>query len=203
MDLEKVQQVSAVQINFVDDDLTKELPDDLDMLRTFYEERWIDQKKQSTNWLLEGSADGRAYFILADKRRVDTDYSHDFIELDEAKEIRYIKLTVEKLPYGQTPAVAGIRIFGKGSGETPVQASEVIADYDGAMDMDVSWQADGAIGANILWGYKPDKLYHSRLVYGDTKGHIGALVTGQSVYVRVDTFNENGITEGNVITVKG
>lgn len=202
VDLEKVQQVSAVQINFVDDGLTKELPEDLDMLRSFYEERWIDQKKQSTNWLLEGSADGRAYFILADKRRVDTDYSHDFIELDEAKEIRYIKLTVEKLPYGQIPAVAGIRVFGKGSGEAPVQASEVSVNYDGAMDMDVSWQTDGAEGANILWGYKPDKLYHSRLVYGDTKGHIGALVTGQSVYVRVDTFNENGITEGTIITVK-
>lgn len=202
VDLEKVQQVSAVQINFVDDGLTEELPEDLDMLRSFYEERWIDQKKQPTNWLLEGSTDGKAYFIIADKRRVDTDYSHDFIELDEIKETRYIKLTVEKLPYGQTPAVAGIRIFGKGSGEAPVQASEVSADYDGAMDMDVSWQAEGTVGANILWGYKPDKLYHSRLVYGDTKGHIGALVTGQPVYVRVDTFNENGITEGEVITVK-
>ena len=202
VDLGGVYATSAVQINFADDGMRKELPDDLPMLHAAYEERYIDPIKQKTQWLLEGSADGKAYFIIADKRRVDTDYSHDFIELDEAKEIRYIKLTVEKLPYGQTPAVAGIRVFGKGSGEAPMQASEVSVDYDGAMDMDVSWQSDGAVGANILWGYKPDKLYHSRLVYGDTKGHVGALVTGQPVYVRVDTFNENGITEGTVITVK-
>ena len=30
----------------------------------------------------------------------------------------------------------------------------------------------------------------------DTKKRIGALVDGESYYVRVDTFNENGITEG-------
>jgi len=201
VDLEEVQKVFAVQINFVDDRLTKELPENLDMLHSFYEEHWIDQKKQSTNWLLEGSADGEKYFTIADKRNADTDYSHDFIEFDQAEEIRYVKLTVEKLPYGQAASVAGIRIFGKGNGTAPSQASGVSVDYDGAMDMDVSWQADRAVGANILWGYKPDKLHHSRMVYGDTKGHIGALVTGQPVYVRVDTFNENGITEGTVVTV--
>lgn len=49
---------------------------------------------------------------------------------------------------------------------------------------------------NILWGYAPDKLYHSCLVYGKTSQKIGALVKGEPVYVRVDTFNEVGITEG-------
>ena len=32
----------------------------------------------------------------------------------------------------------------------------------------------------------------------DTKKRIGALVDGESYYVRVDTFNENGITEGKL-----
>ena len=57
------------------------------------------------------------------------------------------------------------------------------------------------LGYNILWGHRPDKLYHSYLVMG--KGindkHIGALVKGQACYVRVDAFNENGITVGEAI----
>lgn len=202
IDLEEVMNVSAVQINFVDDGITRELPDDLEMLRLPYEERWMDTRKQSTNWLLEGSVDGKDYFVVADKRTVDTDFSHDFIEFEAEKNIRYIKLTVEKLPYNQNAAVAGIRVFGKGNGAAPTKASEVNVSYDGAMDMDVSWKSEHAVGANILWGYAPEKLYHSRMVYGKEKGHIGALVIGQSIYVRIDTFNENGITEGSVITVK-
>ena len=50
-------------------------------------------------------------------------------------------------------------------------------------------------GHNILWGYREDKLYHSYLTYEKRK-KIGALVAGQSLYVRVDSFNENGITRG-------
>ncbi|OUP82924.1 1,4-beta-xylanase [Lachnoclostridium sp. An169] len=201
VDLGEEMRVSAIQINFADDGMRKELPDTLEMLRLPYEERWIDTEKQSTNWLLEGSADGIKYFVIADKRATDTDYAHDFIELAQETRIRFVKLTVEKLPYGQCAAVSGIRIFGKGNGESPHRAEGVQADYDGAMDMDVSWRAEDAIGAVILWGHAPEKLYHSRMVYGREEGHVGALVTGQSVYVRIDTFNENGITEGEVITV--
>ena len=68
--------------------------------------------------------------------------------------------------------------------------------------MTVSWQAEDLVGAVVLWGYAPDKLYHSRMVYGENQTQVGALVEGQKVYVRVDTFNKRGITEGNVITVK-
>ena len=57
--------------------------------------------------------------------------------------------------------------------------------------------SDGTTGYNILWGLKPDKLYHSYLTY-DSRKRIGALVKGESYYVRVDSFNENGITEGQI-----
>ncbi|MNC40997.1 hypothetical protein D3C75_897430 [compost metagenome] len=53
----------------------------------------------------------------------------------------------------------------------------------------------------MLWGFSADKLYHSYLVYGDNRVTIGALVKGQSVYIRVDAFNEMGITEGDVYKV--
>ena len=62
----------------------------------------------------------------------------------------------------------------------------------------VSTKAEQATGYNILWGHKKDKLYHSYLVYGEElkEKRIGALIKDKNYYVRVDTFNENGITEG-------
>lgn len=57
-----------------------------------------------------------------------------------------------------------------------------------------------AVGYNVLWGNSPERLYHSWMVMGTriNRKRIGALVKGRDYYVRVDVFNENGITEGKV-----
>lgn len=39
------------------------------------------------------------------------------------------------------------------------------------------------------------------MVLGSNEVNIGALVKGQPVFVRVDVFNEKGITEGEVFEV--
>jgi hypothetical protein len=65
--------------------------------------------------------------------------------------------------------------------------------------MTVTIEGQGAVGYNILWGSSPEKLYHSYQIFG-TKQRVGALVKNREYYVRVDAFNENGITEG--VTVK-
>lgn len=59
-------------------------------------------------------------------------------------------------------------------------------------------EAGDTVGYNILWGHRPDKLYHSYMVFEGGRKRIGALVKGQEYYVRVDAFNEAGITEGVV-----
>lgn len=59
-----------------------------------------------------------------------------------------------------------------------------------------------SIAFNILWGYSPDKLYHSYMVLGKKKQVIGALRKDQAVYVRVDSFNEGGVTGGSLIEVQ-
>ncbi|MCI6467880.1 MAG: family 43 glycosylhydrolase [Faecalicatena sp.] len=201
VDLGQPEQVAAVQINFADDGVRKELPESTERFLNFYEERWIDPKKQKTRWLLEGSLDGQTYEVLTDKRNVETDYAHDFIEFEQTKELRYIRLTVEALPYQQTATVSGIRVFGNGKGALPQGAQDVQIEYDGKMDMKVCWNAENIVGAVVQWGYAPEKLYHSRMVYGKCEACVGAIVEGEPVYVRVDTFNKKGITKGNVITV--
>ena len=99
-----------------------------------------------------------------------------------------------------------------GRRELPKQVEGVTVRLDGDLDMEVSWEKpeeesntnSSVVGYNILWGHAPDKLYHSYMVYGATSNskRIGALVKGQPVYVRVDVFNEVGITEGEVLEVR-
>ena len=57
-------------------------------------------------------------------------------------------------------------------------------------------------GFNILFGNSPEKLYHSSMVFSAGAHRIGALIKGREYYVRVDAFNENGITEGNCVKLQ-
>ena len=75
-----------------------------------------------------------------------------------------------------------------------------IGDLDGA----VSWEhIESAQGCNVRYGIAPDKLYLSFLVYGANEVKLSTLMKGQKYYVRVDSFNENGITEGDAIEMEG
>ena len=60
------------------------------------------------------------------------------------------------------------------------------------------------MGFNILWGSDEQHLYHSWLVMGSSlrEKRIGALVRGQAYTVRVDAFNENGITKGKAVQLE-
>ena len=110
---------------------------------------------------------------------------------------QWCKLMLEQLPKLDKKT----DLFGLGGGELPAKPKNVQAQRVGEIDMLVSWEADGAVGHNILWGYAPDKLYHSYLILGANEKNIGALTKGEPVYVRVDAFNENGITEGEVFAL--
>ena len=68
---------------------------------------------------------------------------------------------------------------------------------DSDLDMTVSIQSqDHTLGYNILFGNSPEKLYHSYMVFQAGEKRVGALIKGRDYFVRVDAFNENGITEG-------
>lgn len=88
-------------------------------------------------------------------------------------------------------------MFGKGHGRLPQAVTKVEAVRTSDMDAHVKWdKVPNAIGYNVRFGIAPDKLYHSYLVYEDTKVDITILNKGQNYYVCVDSFNESGITEG-------
>lgn len=200
VDLGKICCVNAVSVNFADDGIVAEKPE-VEPMRSSYEIRYMENRKMKTQWRLEASRDGVQYDVLEDKRNADTDYSHDLVVKEEGAEARYIRLVIYNLPYGQIPCVSGLRIFGRTNGELPEQIKSFDAEYETDMDVKVAWNLqnpNNVTGCNILWGHKKDKLYHSCCLYGKNEWTIGAIVKNQKLYVRIDTFNESGITEGIV-----
>lgn len=197
VDLGGEYAVQVIQINFADNYIQ---PESQNVFKETGRNRYIEERHQRTRWILEGSLDGDNYEVLEDKSIAESDLSHDVVVLDGTEKWRYLKLTVVELPYGQSACVSGFRIFGIGGG-TPPKAPIFHAERTGNLDMDISIQRQpDAVGYNILWGHRPDKLYHSYLTY-ETRKRIGALVAGMDYWVRVDAFNENGITEGSITKI--
>ena len=195
VDLGAVCFVSAVQVNFSDELAGRLIPDGADAVIGMYESRYIEDRPQKTEWFLEGSADGIKYILLADKRGTGSDLPHDLIQTEGM--FRYIRLTVVKMPYGQQAAVSGLRVFGHGNGEKPAPAKLLAAKRIGDLDAEIEWSGN-SIGYTVLWGHAPEKLYHSYTIYETKKLMLRALNKGQRTWVRVDSFNENGITYGEV-----
>jgi len=196
VDLGKVFDVHAVQMNFADDTIDIPCPGEI---RPGSQARYIEENDYVTQWKLEGSADGESWFVIADKSAAETDLSHDLIVSEQGFTARYLRLSDMAVPYGQNPCVSGLRVFGLGDGEKPAEpvfSAARMGDLD--MVVQLKEQAD-ALGYNILFGSSPEKLYHSDLIFKAGSQRVGALIKGREYYVRVDAFNENGITEGKCV----
>ena len=200
MDLGKAMDVRAIQINFADDKIDIEPPKPL--VGNMTGKRYIEERNLITRWKLEGSLDGDNYFMIEDKSDAKTDLPHDMVVREDGIQVRYLKLTVLAVPYDQPAAISGLRVFGIGDGEKPAVPTFTAERLDD-LDMKVAITSDDAdvTGYNILWGHAEDKLYHSYMIFGKKEQKIGALIKGTDYFVRVGAFNENGITEGEVIAL--
>jgi hypothetical protein len=196
VDLEDNYEVGAIQVNFGDKKVEADIPEGKG-LEVTYNHRYIERTCRPTRWKLEGSTDGIAYFVIYDKSNVKTDLPHDFIMVEANEKIRYVKLTVIETPYSPI-CVSGIRVFGIGNGKPPKAISDFTVTSDGDLDMDVVWENVNATGYNVLWGFAPEKLYHNCMVFGKCNQRISALIKDEPVFVRIDAFNESGISEGIV-----
>ena len=193
LDLEEAMDVHAIQINFADD--TIDIPCPGEIVGTT-QARFIDGADHLTRYLLEGSLDGKEYFVIEDKREANTDLTHDFLVREEGIAVRYLKLSVYATAYDQPACISGLRVFGVGNGKKP-SAPKFSVKRDNDLEMTVEMKSEGAVGYNVLWGATPEKLYHSWMTFEEVQ-KIPSLVKGREYFVRVDAFNENGITEGEV-----
>lgn len=201
IDLEKVCTVNAVQINFADDYIKVDFPD-VELQGDEYMKRYIEQRPIKTRWLAEYSEDGKTYKTLCDKRNAETDLPHDLIVNENGIKARYIRVTFTEVPYNQPATICGLRVFGKAEGKAPAATEVTDYKFDSDIDLTLKWKQTDAVGYNILWGHKEDKLYHSYMVFGKNEQYIGGINAGQDIYVRIDTFNESGITHGKTIKIR-
>ena len=193
IDLGQAFDIHAVQVNFADAQLSIPCPGEI---RGGSQARYIEERDLQTQWKLEGSQDGESWFVIEDKSGAETDLPHDLIVREEGFRARFLRLSDMAVPYGQAPCVSGLRVFGRGNGSKPsVPAAKAVRTGDLDMTVDIR-DAGDALGWCILFGSSPEKLYHSDMVFEAGAHRIGALIKDRTYYVRVDAFNENGITEG-------
>lgn len=200
IDLENPCIINAIQVNFADDtDCVPVLPPDIHLVNESGRERYIDEQPHTTRWLLETSLDNETWTIFKDNQNTDTDLPHELVVKETGVNARFIRLTIMDTAYHIPACISGLRIFGRGSGNAPCPVTDVTARRTDSMSMEVCWTGN-AVGYEVLWGHAPDKLYHSHRVFSQTHLDIRALMaTVENYYVRIDSFNENGITEGYVV----
>ncbi len=182
IDLQQVQTIHAVQVNFTD-----------------YKSNIYDgfDPKIYTQFRIYTSADGKQWkkeFDLSNEKR---DRPNAYLELLQPVKARYIKY--EHI-YVASPnlAISDIRVFGKGSGKVPKTPAKFTAVRDSdPRNAFVKWQkVPGATGYNILWGIAKDKLYQTYQVFADQPEslEVRALTKGVSYYFAIEAFNENGVS---------
>ena len=162
--------------------------------------RHIETRPQISHYTVETSLDGKVWTLREDVAR---ECSNGYYEYADGIRARYVRVTGGELPYGQTLRVSGLRVFGDVEGDRPAQADAKAVRVD-ALDGKISWQhIENAQGCNVRYGIAPDKLYQSWLVYDADEVTLSTLMAGQTYYVCVDSFNENGITTGKIIKMEG
>lgn len=180
-DLGSASTVRAVQINFADQDASY-------------------MGKQSGiyhRYKLTGSLDGKEWFMIADKSGNKRDVPHDYVELEQPVEARFIRLENVAMPTGRF-AISGLRVFGNGHGVKPKQVKNFIA-LRGKSEPRNAWlkwaHNDDATGYNIYWGVSPDKLYSSVMLYSEVEYYFRFMDAHRDYYMCIEAFNENGVSE--------
>lgn len=180
VDLEKVMDVQAIQINFQDfKSVIFGRPDSL-----------------RQQFLIESSVDGENWETIADYSKNTRDMPHAYLELEQAAEARYIRYN-HVYCTNNFLSISEFRVFGKGREAAPATPAGFTAvRQEDRRNTDLSWEpVAGATGYVIYWGIKEDQLNLSALMYDEPNYELRALNTDQSYYYQVEAFSENGISE--------
>lgn len=181
VDLGKEFEIQAVQVNFAEHS-------------THYYGRETGIFHQ---YLVEYSKDGRKWKKMIDKSKNNKDVPHDYTQLKEPVNTRYLKITNMHIP-DENFAIRDFRVFGTGNYEKP--AVPVFTQWDrnptNQRFFQLRWsKVENATGYQIEYGIAPDKLYTHILVYQNEDFSASYLNKGVDYFFTIRSFNENGVSE--------
>ena len=143
------------------------------------------------------SADGKKWSVLADKSDNKTDVPHDYIELTQPLQARYIKLENIHMPTGKY-AISGLRVFGNGGEARPDKVKQfiVLRTEKDKRSAYIKWSpVDRAYAYNIYYGTDPEKLYNCIMVHDLNEYWFKGMDSQKAYYYTIEAINENGVSE--------
>lgn len=181
-DLGQLSTVNAIQINYADQDVA--------------DDRLGKRLDQYHQYRLLVSTDGRKWTVIADKSANKTDVPHDYVELSQPIQARYIKLENIHMPTGRF-AISGLRVFGNGNGEKPAAPKQfmVLRTEKDKRSAYIKWSpVDNAYAYNIYYGTSPDRMYNCVMVHDLNEYWFKAMDREKTYYFTIEAINENGVS---------
>lgn len=181
VDLGAPKNLRAVQVDFAD----------------YLSGRFGDAPDVYTEFALESSLDGKRWHPLAKTGPERRDRPNAYFQLPAPVRARYLRYVHGHVGAAHL-AISDLRVFGDAGGAAPRAPARVTAvRTPDPRGMTVSWQpVRHAVGYNVRWGVKPDRLNLCYQVFADrgTKLEVRALDAGVAYYVAVEAFDENGVS---------
>jgi hypothetical protein len=132
-----------------------------------------------------------------DKSNNKTDVPHEYVELPQPVQARFIKLENVHMPTGKF-ALSGFRVFGNGNGKAPEKIKQfmVFRTEKDKRSAFIKWNpSHDAYAYHISYGTAPDKLYTTISVHGNNEYWLKTLDRMKPYYFTITAINENGISE--------
>lgn len=192
VDLGAPKTVRAVQVNFAD-----------------YEAgRFADAPDVYTEFRLEGSMDGKTWSRLADTGPERRDRANAYLELRTPVRTRFVRYVHGHVGAAHL-AISDLRVFGNAEGHAPAAPGRTtVARFADGLGAAVTWpRVKGAVGYNVRWGIKADRLTQTYQVFADevaagdrARLEVRALNAGVPYWFAVEAFNETGVSRlGSVV----
>ncbi|UOR07323.1 family 43 glycosylhydrolase [Hymenobacter aerilatus] len=178
-DLGQVSTVRAVQLNYADQDA----------------EFLGKQTNTYHQYKLWYSENGKKWKLLVDKSKNQTDVPHDYLQLAQPIQARYLKLENVHMPTGKF-ALSGLRVFGTANVPKPaaVQDFVVLRTEKDKRSAWLKWRpVDNAYAYNIFFGTEPGKLYNSIMVHGQNDYYFKGMDNQKPYYFTIEPVNEAGV----------
>jgi hypothetical protein len=187
MDLGAAKTVRAIQVNFAD----------------YKAGRFADAPDIYTQFRIDGSADGKSWAKIAETEGPRRDRPNAYLELGTPARVRYVRYVHGHIG-GAHLAINDLRVFGNADGAAPAMPGGVTAVRDqDQRNARIGWRkVPGAVGYNVMWGVRPDRLTLTYQVFADELGgdpsarlDLRALNLGVGYYAAVEAFNETGVSK--------